>query len=137
MDIPEVADAKPAKRRNFAVTGPDRAKLAIDGGTVEISGADISGPAYRFNGEFFGNPVSLGDKYVEQTDPLGQQLTRAGDPRITRVGKFLRRTSSRASAAHQRAPRRYVARGPETSSIGSECCRRVLRTCYKRIFTAP
>ena len=31
--------------------------------------------------------------YVEQADPLGNQLTRAGDPRITRVGKFLRRTS--------------------------------------------
>ena len=31
--------------------------------------------------------------YVEQTDPLGHQLTRAGDPRITRVGSFLRRTS--------------------------------------------
>jgi Undecaprenyl-phosphate glucose phosphotransferase len=31
--------------------------------------------------------------YAEQTDPLGHQLTRAGDPRITRVGKFLRMTS--------------------------------------------
>jgi Undecaprenyl-phosphate glucose phosphotransferase len=31
--------------------------------------------------------------YAEQTDPLGRQLTRAGDPRITRVGKFLRITS--------------------------------------------
>ncbi len=31
--------------------------------------------------------------YVEQTDPLGRQLTRAGDPRITRVGRFLRVTS--------------------------------------------
>jgi Undecaprenyl-phosphate glucose phosphotransferase len=31
--------------------------------------------------------------YVEQTDPLGQQLTRAGDSRITRVGRFLRMTS--------------------------------------------
>ena len=47
MDIPEVADAKPAKRRNFAVTGPDRAKLAIEGGTVAISGVDISGPAFQ------------------------------------------------------------------------------------------
>jgi len=28
--------------------------------------------------------------YVDQTDPLGRQLTRAGDPRITRVGRFLR-----------------------------------------------
>jgi Undecaprenyl-phosphate glucose phosphotransferase len=31
--------------------------------------------------------------YVEQTDPLGQQLTRAGDSRITRVGRVLRMTS--------------------------------------------
>jgi Undecaprenyl-phosphate glucose phosphotransferase len=31
--------------------------------------------------------------YTEQADPLGQQLTRPGDPRITRVGRFLRRTS--------------------------------------------
>ena len=31
--------------------------------------------------------------FVEQTDPLGRQLTRAGDPRITRVGRFLRRAS--------------------------------------------
>jgi Undecaprenyl-phosphate glucose phosphotransferase len=31
--------------------------------------------------------------YVEQTDSLGQQLTRAGDPRITRVGRFLRMMS--------------------------------------------
>jgi Undecaprenyl-phosphate glucose phosphotransferase len=31
--------------------------------------------------------------YVEQADPLGRQLTRPGDPRITRVGRFLRSTS--------------------------------------------
>jgi Undecaprenyl-phosphate glucose phosphotransferase len=31
--------------------------------------------------------------FVEQTDPLGQQLTCAGDPRITRVGRLLRMTS--------------------------------------------
>jgi Undecaprenyl-phosphate glucose phosphotransferase len=31
--------------------------------------------------------------FVEHTDPLGQQLTRAGDPRITRIGRFLRMTS--------------------------------------------
>jgi lipopolysaccharide/colanic/teichoic acid biosynthesis glycosyltransferase len=32
--------------------------------------------------------------YVEQTDPFGHRLTRAGDPRITRVGRFLRYTGS-------------------------------------------
>jgi exopolysaccharide biosynthesis polyprenyl glycosylphosphotransferase len=31
--------------------------------------------------------------YVEQADPLGRQLTRADDPRITRFGRFLRMTS--------------------------------------------
>jgi Undecaprenyl-phosphate glucose phosphotransferase len=31
--------------------------------------------------------------YAEQTDPLGHQLTRTDDPRITRVGRFLRMTS--------------------------------------------
>jgi len=31
--------------------------------------------------------------YVDQTDPLGHQLTRAGDPRITRVGRYLRMAS--------------------------------------------
>jgi len=31
--------------------------------------------------------------YVEQARPLGRQLTGAGDPRITRVGTLLRRTS--------------------------------------------
>jgi Undecaprenyl-phosphate glucose phosphotransferase len=31
--------------------------------------------------------------YVEHADPYGRQLTRAGDARITRVGRFLRMTS--------------------------------------------
>jgi Undecaprenyl-phosphate glucose phosphotransferase len=31
--------------------------------------------------------------YVEQADPHGHQLTQAGDPRITRVGRYLRMTS--------------------------------------------
>jgi Undecaprenyl-phosphate glucose phosphotransferase len=31
--------------------------------------------------------------YAEQADPLGHQLTQARDPRITRVGRFLRMTS--------------------------------------------
>jgi len=31
--------------------------------------------------------------YVDRTDPLGQRLTQAGDPRITRIGQILRRTS--------------------------------------------
>jgi exopolysaccharide biosynthesis polyprenyl glycosylphosphotransferase len=31
--------------------------------------------------------------YADQADPLGQELTRAEDPRVTRVGRFLRRMS--------------------------------------------
>ena len=31
--------------------------------------------------------------YLDQTDPFGHQLTRAGDPRITRVGRYLRMAS--------------------------------------------
>src|SRR5205085_9303149 len=31
--------------------------------------------------------------YVEQADPLGRQLTEEDDPRVTRVGRFLRRAS--------------------------------------------
>ena len=39
------------------------------------------------------NLLKFRSMYVEQADPLGQQLTRAEDPRITRVGRFLRMTS--------------------------------------------
>jgi lipopolysaccharide/colanic/teichoic acid biosynthesis glycosyltransferase len=39
------------------------------------------------------NLLKFRSMYVEKADPLGQQLTRAGDPRITRVGRFLRMTS--------------------------------------------
>ena len=39
------------------------------------------------------NLLKFRTMYVEQADPLGQQLTRAGDPRITRVGRFLRMAS--------------------------------------------
>lgn len=39
------------------------------------------------------NLLKFRTMYVEQADPLGHQLTRAGDPRITRVGRFLRMAS--------------------------------------------
>jgi Undecaprenyl-phosphate glucose phosphotransferase len=39
------------------------------------------------------NLLKFRSMYLEQTDPLGRQLTRAGDTRITRVGRFLRMTS--------------------------------------------
>jgi hypothetical protein len=75
MDIPEVEHAKPANRRNSEVKGEDRAKLAIDGGTVTITGASQSGPAYRFNGEIFGIPVYLGEL---QTDAAGRLIVLGG-----------------------------------------------------------
>ena len=39
------------------------------------------------------NLLKFRSMYVEQADPLGQQLTWAGDTRVTRVGRFLRMTS--------------------------------------------
>jgi hypothetical protein len=75
MDIPEVADANPAKRRNASVTGADRDQLAIDGGTVTITGAGTSGSTYQFTGEFFGTPVSLGEL---QTDEAGRLIVLGG-----------------------------------------------------------
>ena len=39
------------------------------------------------------NLLKFRSMFVEQTDPLGRELTRAGDPRITRVGRVLRMTS--------------------------------------------
>jgi Undecaprenyl-phosphate glucose phosphotransferase len=39
------------------------------------------------------NLLKFRTMFVERADPLGQQLTRVRDPRITRVGRFLRMTS--------------------------------------------
>jgi Undecaprenyl-phosphate glucose phosphotransferase len=39
------------------------------------------------------NLLKFRSMYVEHADPLGSVLTRAGDPRITRVGRFLRMMS--------------------------------------------
>jgi Undecaprenyl-phosphate glucose phosphotransferase len=39
------------------------------------------------------NLLKFRSMYVEQTDPFGHELTRAADPRVTRVGRFLRMTS--------------------------------------------
>jgi hypothetical protein len=75
MDVPEIAEAKPAKRRNDAVAGADRKRLIIDGGTVTITGAGTAGPAYRFNGEFFRTPVTLGEL---RTDADGRLIVLGG-----------------------------------------------------------
>jgi exopolysaccharide biosynthesis polyprenyl glycosylphosphotransferase len=47
---------------------------------------------YGFGGCVF-EAFKFRTMYVAQTDALGAQLTRRNDPRITRVGRFLRRTS--------------------------------------------
>jgi Undecaprenyl-phosphate glucose phosphotransferase len=39
------------------------------------------------------NLLKFRSMYVEQADPLGRRLTEADDPRVTRVGRFLRRAS--------------------------------------------
>lgn len=49
-------------------------------------------PRYGFGGRVF-EAIKFRTMYVTQTDALGAQLTRRDDPRITRVGRFLRRTS--------------------------------------------
>jgi Undecaprenyl-phosphate glucose phosphotransferase len=60
--------------------------------------ADSPGPVffrqrrYGFGGRVF-EALKFRTMYVSQTDALGAQLTRRNDPRITRVGRFLRRTS--------------------------------------------
>jgi Undecaprenyl-phosphate glucose phosphotransferase len=47
---------------------------------------------YGFSGRVF-EAFKFRTMYTAQTDVLGAQLTRRKDPRITRVGRFLRRTS--------------------------------------------
>jgi Undecaprenyl-phosphate glucose phosphotransferase len=39
------------------------------------------------------NLLKFRSMYADQADPLGRRLTGAGDPRVTRLGKLLRRTS--------------------------------------------
>jgi Undecaprenyl-phosphate glucose phosphotransferase len=59
---------------------------------------DSSGPVFfrqrrhGFSGRVF-EAMKFRTMYTAQTDTLGAQLTRRNDPRITRVGRFLRRTS--------------------------------------------
>jgi polysaccharide biosynthesis protein PslA len=47
---------------------------------------------YGFTGRVF-EVLKFRTMYVTETDPLGEQLTIRNDPRITRLGRFLRRTS--------------------------------------------
>ncbi|MBL6613799.1 MAG: undecaprenyl-phosphate glucose phosphotransferase [Reyranella sp.] len=47
---------------------------------------------YGFNNELI-EVLKFRTMYIDQSDADGQQLTRRNDPRITRIGAFLRRTS--------------------------------------------
>lgn len=68
---------------------------------VFIAGAiklDSRGPVFFKQKRLGANNLSFDlfkfrSMYAEQADLLGQQLTRNGDPRVTRVGRILRRTS--------------------------------------------
>lgn len=76
LDIPEAAAAPATTLRNSKVKGADRAKLLIDGGNVSISGADVSGPEYKFDqGKFYDAPVYLGEL---RTDGDGHLLVLGG-----------------------------------------------------------
>lgn len=73
MDIPQ---AQPVPLRNANFTGADRAQLIIDGGAVQITGINASGPQYAFDkGQFIGKSVYLGEL---RTDEKGHLLFLGG-----------------------------------------------------------
>jgi Undecaprenyl-phosphate glucose phosphotransferase len=47
---------------------------------------------YGFTGKIF-EVLKFRTMYVDKADPLGEQLTQRNDPRVTRIGHYLRRTS--------------------------------------------
>ncbi|WP_224367630.1 LodA/GoxA family CTQ-dependent oxidase [Hyalangium versicolor] len=74
LDIPEAApSARP--RRNATVKGDARRQLSIDGGERSIQGAHTYGSQYRFEGQFQGTPVYLGEL---RTDESGRLLFLGG-----------------------------------------------------------
>lgn len=80
LDIPEANLAAPAVdpslRRNAAVRGADREKLAIDPGPRTICGPRRHGREYHFDtGEFFGKRVYLGEV---RTDDAGRLIFLGG-----------------------------------------------------------
>jgi hypothetical protein len=74
MDIPESA-ALSVPLRNAGVTGAARAALDIDGGARTIEGTSTQGEAYRFQGQFQGTDVYLGEL---RTDDQGRLLFLGG-----------------------------------------------------------
>ncbi|HEY0393048.1 MAG TPA: LodA/GoxA family CTQ-dependent oxidase [Candidatus Elarobacter sp.] len=73
IDTP-VAMGAVAARRNAAITGPDRAKLAIDPGPRTVRGAG-AGPVPFDTGRFWDRPVYLGEL---RTDAAGRLLFLGG-----------------------------------------------------------
>ncbi len=74
LDIPEAVGLK-VPRRNASVTGEARRQLTIDGGTRTIEGKSTYGSEFRFQGEFQGTPVYLGEL---RTDENGRLLFLGG-----------------------------------------------------------
>lgn len=84
------ANAISSTHRNGGITGTDRANLVIDPGMRTISGKNIAGPAYQFNGgAFFGKEVPLGEIRTDGKGRLivlggeGKSASRTGIPAIT------------------------------------------------------
>jgi hypothetical protein len=74
LDIPEAAEAQ-LPLRNAEVKGEARRQLSIDGGERTIRGVRTYGSQYRFEGQFQGTPVYLGEL---RTDAQGRLLFLGG-----------------------------------------------------------
>ncbi len=75
LDLPVLAI--PGGFRNVSIAGDDRKQLIIDPGPREISGASVSGEAYKFTGgKFLDIEVPLGEV---RTDDEGRLMVFGGD----------------------------------------------------------
>jgi hypothetical protein len=113
LDIPEASvagDAEPSTLRNPGVTGGDRGQLAIDPGPRTISGANASGPQYRFDtGAFFGKPVYLGEL---RTDESGRLVFLGGHGKAASKDGSLATTFANNDGWHD-----DVSDGPVTATV--------------------